>query len=63
MNYFSRFNFRYVPPIDFIFTVEGDFEVMGYRVRVEYGKDDLPVSDHFPVYADLIISKMGRKDD
>lgn len=55
MNYFTNFHFRYVPPIDFIFLSKDDFEVNNYQVLYQYKHNNKPVSDHFPIYSDIII--------
>jgi len=53
INYFTKFNFKHYPAIDYIFTTKGDFEVERYAVVVGYNHNGLPISDHFPIFSDL----------
>ena len=53
MNYFTNFHIQFVPPIDFIFVQENNFKVSRYEVLYQHRIDNKPLSDHYPLYADI----------
>ncbi len=53
MNYFTNLHLQFLPPIDFIFVHETAINVTRYEVLYQHRYDGKPLSDHYPVYADI----------
>lgn len=52
INYFTKLHFKWLPPIDFLFS-SSDLNIMKYQVLYDRKIDGLPLSDHFPIFIDI----------
>ena len=53
INWFTNLHWRFFLPIDFIFVDEIAFHAQTYEVLYQHRYEGQPVSDHFPLFADL----------
>ena len=56
INYFTKFYARFFPRIDYIFTTINDYQINRYSVIADYKQDNIPISDHHPIFVDLKIN-------